>query len=78
MEQLKEGDPLGYNLQNRLLAKGLKIDLIDLMHQPLPIFCQRDGDESNVETIRQSFAKSNTPEYHRSFSGALKNALEYY
>lgn len=79
----RQSHRLAYYLQNRLLAKGLETDLIDLMHLPLPVFGQRGGDESNVEPIRKSILESNailfvTPEYHGSFSGALKNALEYY
>lgn len=79
----RQSHRLAYYLQNKLLAKGTETALIDLMQQALPIFGQRGGDEKNVEPIRQSLAASDallfvTPEYHGSFSGVLKNALDYY
>lgn len=74
---------LAYYLQQRLLEKRIGTDLIDLAKTPLPVFGQEVREEAHVEPMGLQLQQSDalifvTPEYHGSFSGALKNALEYY
>lgn len=74
---------LAYYLETILLDRNLNVEVIDLAKTPLPIFGQEGEDRKNVSRIGALFAKSDalifvTPEYHGSFSGALKNALEYF
>lgn len=74
---------LAYYLQKRLIDKGIQTELIDLARKPLPVFGQEEGDNSNVEYIGDQLQQSDaiifvTPEYHGSFSGVLKNAIDYY
>ena len=70
-------------LQVQLQKRGIQVGLIDLAKTPLPIFGQEGSDQSNVKSIGDQLRQSNalilvTPEYHGSFSGVLKNALDYY
>lgn len=74
---------LAYYLEKILMDRNINVEVIDLAKTPLPIFGQEGEDRKNVNLIGAVFAKSNalifvTPEYHGSFSGALKNALEYF
>lgn len=74
---------LAFYLQVELQKRGIQTGLIDLAKITLPIFGQEGSDQSNVKHIGEQLKQSEaiilvTPEYHGSFSGALKNALDYY
>ena len=64
-------------------AAGAAVELIDLREYKL-MFAGNDQDDSHptdVEKLRETVKKADgillgTPEYHGSFSGVLKNALE--
>lgn len=74
---------LAHYLQEQLIKRGIASELIDLAQTPLPIYGQEEGDQTHVKSIGEQLAQSDalilvSPEYHGSFSGALKNALDYY
>lgn len=64
-------------------ANGATVDLIDLAELSLP-FCESSDhtdDHPGVRALKERAAKADvfllgTPEYHNSFSGVLKNALD--
>lgn len=79
----RQSHQLAYYLEKILMERNIHVQLIDLAKTSLPIFGQEGGDRKNVKVIGSLLAQSNalifvTPEYHGSFSGALKNALEYF
>ncbi len=64
--------------------KGARVQLVDLRHYALP-FCDGSGNEADefpdVARLRAEVAAAQgiilgTPDYHGSFSGVLKNALD--
>jgi azobenzene reductase len=82
----RQSHKVGYYLKEELSKRSIDADLIDLAETPLPIF----GAEVNEPDITQRIRSIGdtlgdadalifvTPEYHGSFSGALKNALDFY
>ena len=74
---------LAHYLQKLLSNSGTHTDLIDLALTPLPIYGEKGGNESHVDDIGNVLNQSDailfvSPEYHGSFSGAMKNALDYF
>jgi NAD(P)H-dependent FMN reductase len=78
---------VAYYLEKVLKKRGVETDLIDLAKDSLPILEERVGHHPQLPekiqdiSIRLSEADALlfvTPEYHGSFSGALKNALDYF
>lgn len=74
---------LAYYLEKILKENSIDTEVIDLSKTALPIFGQEVERIDHVNYIRTVLAKSNalifvTPEYHGSFSGALKNAIDYF
>ena len=74
-------------LKKQLKKRGIETDLIDLAKDPLPILRERinrDPEPPNKaleigDRLDQADAiLLVTPEYHGSFSGALKNAIDYF
>ena len=61
---------------------GAEVDLVDLAHLSLPLFDESDETPSAaVVELRSRVRRAHgivlaTPEYHGSYSGALKNALD--
>lgn len=79
----RQSHRLAYFLENQLSKKNIDTAVIDLTKTPLPVFGQEGADISHVEAIGKLLRKSDamiivTPEYHGSYSGALKNMLDYY
>ena len=74
-------------LKKKLEERGIEVDLIDLNESPLPLF-GTDPDhsgifESNIKEISGRLQKAEalifvTPEYHGSFSGVIKNAIDHF
>lgn len=72
-------------LQETLAASaeiGATTELVDLRSYELPNLNAVDGDIPDAERLRERFARADsillgTPNYHGSYSGALKNALDY-
>ena len=70
-------------IQQQLSAKGTETDIIDLSRTPLPVYGMDGPDTAHIAPIGRKLEQSDalilvTPEYHGSFSGALKNMLDYY
>ncbi|MGS2762267.1 NADPH-dependent FMN reductase [Sinomicrobium sp. M5D2P9] len=74
---------LAYFIKQQLSVKGIDTDIIDLSITPLPVYGMDQPDTAHIAPIGRKLGQSDalilvTPEYHGSFSGALKNMLDYY
>lgn len=72
-------------INNLLKERGVETDLIDLAKLYLPIYGSVEDalSSKNIEIISARLMAANalifvTPEYHGSFSGVLKNALDHF
>jgi azobenzene reductase len=74
-------------LEKILAKRGIEADLIDLAKNSLPIFGERSVNlpefSENIQQVSLRLEQSDallfiTPEYHGSFSGVLKNALDHF
>ncbi|ELR72494.1 Putative flavoprotein [Fulvivirga imtechensis AK7] len=79
----RQSHRLAFFLENQLANRGMDINVIDMANTPLPVFGQKGVDDSAVEEVGKILQESDaliivTPEYHGSYSGALKNMLDYY
>lgn len=83
----RQSQKAGYFLQKKLLQKGIDAGIIDLAEYPLPIMEERINRDpqppANAIVISEKLKEADamilvTPEYHGSFSGVLKNALDYF
>ncbi len=83
----RQSHKIAYFLKKKLLTRGFETDLIDLSKDELPIFGTDETDErkltQTIQHISQQLRQGDallfvTPEYHGSFSGVLKNALDYF
>ncbi|MBS0032177.1 NADPH-dependent FMN reductase [Chitinophaga sp. 22321] len=87
IRQGRQSQKIAHYLQDRLQADDLDIDLIDLAETPLPMLEERVGKHPQLPQVVQELSNRLhsadavimvTPEYHGSFSGVLKNALDYF
>ncbi|MGS2740085.1 NADPH-dependent FMN reductase [Sinomicrobium sp. M5D2P17] len=74
---------LAHFIGQQLSAKGAETDIIDLSITPLPVYGVNGPEAVHIAPIGRKLEQSDalilvTPEYHGSFSGALKNMLDYY
>ena len=78
---------IAYYLENRLKERGVETDMIDLLHYQLPLMEERAGRNPEqlpvVAEVGEKLKEADamlliTPEYHGTFSGVLKNAIDYY
>ena len=83
----RQSHKVAYFLRNKLVEWGVETDLLDLALHPLPPFGQdtenTGSSEGAIKEISNRLHKADalllvTPEYHGSFSGVLKNALDYF
>lgn len=63
-------------------AAGASTDLVDLRALDLPTFDPDEGDRGDVPELRERVDSADTvvlgtPNYHGSYTGALKNALDH-
>jgi NAD(P)H-dependent FMN reductase len=74
-------------LENQLVERGIEVELIDLAVHPLPMYGAPDTSSElyadSVFLIGERFKAADamifvTPEYHGTYSGVMKNALDYY
>lgn len=75
------------HLEEQLSNLGVKVDLMDMTENPLPIFEDAMEEQpelmKNVGKLSKRLENANamvfvTPEYNGSFSGVLKNTLDYF
>ena len=79
----RQSHKIAFYLQTRLREKGITADLIDLAENPLPIMGIHQQPPPEVQRIGVRLQEADallfvTPEYHGSFSGVLKNAIDYF
>jgi azobenzene reductase len=78
---------IAYYLENKLKERGVETTMIDLLHYQLPLM-EGQADIHHdlppvVAVVGELLKEADallliTPEYHGTFSGVLKNAIDYY
>ncbi len=83
----RQSHKIAHYLQQQLATRAVETDLIDLAEDSLPLLEDKTGLslglEERIQKISTRLAAADallfvTPEYHGSFSGVLKNALDYF
>ena len=83
----RQSQKAGQYLQSEFEKSGVEAEIIDLAVSPLPIMEERITRNPNVPPIAKEISEKLrradaivlvSPEYHGSFSGVLKNALDYF
>lgn len=83
----RQSHRIAYYLEQKIRSKGIDIDMIDLAEHPLPMMEEDNGrlrgPADDVSIIGAQLKEADavilvSPEYHGSFSGVLKNALDFY
>lgn len=83
----RQSHKVAHYLEMKLQERGVATDLIDLADDPLPILEERAGRHPQVQARIQALSVRLheadalvfvTPEYHGSFSGVLKNAIDHF
>lgn len=78
---------VAHYLQNLLAQRNIHTDLIDMAENPLPVLEAKEGNppavQNQIKAISARLKGADalifvTPEYHGSFSGVLKNTLDYF
>lgn len=77
---------LGRHIEEALIAKGATTKLVNLVESDIPLFNRSIERNNSYNPITQQFLNDSatadayiwvTPIYHNSFSGILKNALDW-
>lgn len=83
----RQSHRVAYYLERRLREKGVDVLMIDLAEHPLPMMEEDNGllrsPADDVSIIGAQLKEADamilvSPEYHGSFTGVLKNALDFY
>lgn len=83
----RQSHKVAYYLEKILKERDIQTELIDLGKESLPIMDEQveEGSElaDKIQAISRRLEEADalilvTPEYHGSFSGVLKNALDYF
>jgi azobenzene reductase len=78
---------IAYYVENKLVERGHEVLMLDLGEQPVPLMNERYGraelQPMEVTELAEKFKQADaiilvSPEYHGSFTGVIKNALDYY
>ena len=77
---------VAHYIEKVLQQRNITTDLIDLLKYPLPIYglsTERPEEPENIKRMSDRLMGADamvliTPEYHGTFSGALKNALDHF
>lgn len=87
IRQGRQSQKIAHYLQKKLTDRGLDTDLVDLAETQLPMLEERVGIHPQLPQVVKDLSLRLhaadalifvTPEYHGSFSGVLKNALDYF
>ena len=87
IRQGRQSHKIAHHLRRALEERGQTIDLVDLAAVQLPLLEERVGKHPQLPHTAQELSNRLhaadaiilvTPEYHGSFSGVLKNALDYF
>lgn len=83
----RQSHKIAYYLENKIRQKGIDVTMIDLAEHPLPMMEEDNGrlrsPADDISVIGTQLKEADSiilvsPEYHGSFSGVLKNALDFY
>lgn len=83
----RQSQKAAYLVEKKLVERGVTVDLIDLAEVRLPLLEERVDRDPNVAPevleVGKRLAAADgiillSPEYHGSYTGVLKNALDYY
>jgi len=83
----RKSDRIAYYLEEKLKHHGVNAEVIDLMGTSLPLMQERVGYDpqlpQEVQAVSERLHQADalifiSPEYHGSFSGVLKNAVDYF
>jgi azobenzene reductase len=78
---------IAFYVQKKLIERGHEVLMLDLGTEPVPLMDERYGragqQASEVNALAEKLKQADaiilvSPEYHGSFTGVLKNALDYY
>jgi azobenzene reductase len=78
---------IAYYVENKLVQRGHEVLMLDLGEHPVPLMNERYGraelQSAEVTDLADKFKQADaillvSPEYHGSFTGVIKNALDYY
>lgn len=78
---------IAYYVENKLVERGHEVLMLDLGTNPVPLMNERFGraelQPPEVTDLAEKFKQADaillvSPEYHGSFTGVIKNALDYY
>jgi NAD(P)H-dependent FMN reductase len=83
----RQSHRIAYYLEKKIKQKGIDVIMIDLAEHPLPMMEDENGKLHNptgdISIIGAQLKEADamilvSPEYHGSFTGVLKNALDFY
>jgi NAD(P)H-dependent FMN reductase len=83
----RQSHKIAYYLEKKIKQQGIDVLMIDLAEHPLPMMEDDNGKVHNpagdISIIGAQLKEADamilvSPEYHGSFSGVLKNALDFY
>lgn len=83
----RQSHKIAHYLEKQLIARGVETSIIDLIDEKLPGFGNSDDNPDGIRKTVLGMSRRLkqadgmllvTPEYHGSFSGVLKNALDYF
>jgi azobenzene reductase len=82
----RQSHKVAHYLEKVLKQRGIMTDLIDLLKYPLPIYglpTEQPDELENIKWMSDRLMDADamilvTPEYHGTFSGALKNTLDHF
>jgi len=83
----RQSHRIAYYLEQKIIQNGIEVTMIDLAEHPLPMMEERNGkihsSTGDISIIGAQLKEADamilvSPEYHGSFTGVLKNALDFY
>ncbi|HKP32675.1 MAG TPA: NAD(P)H-dependent oxidoreductase [Chitinophagaceae bacterium] len=83
----RQSHKIAYYIEEQLQQTGFDTVMIDLAEHPLPMMAENEEENevavSDVSFVGNALKESDgiilvTPEYHGSFTGVLKNALDFF